>query len=119
MLGDFTVKKNPSKLRREICILKLDYVETKCAVLQIITIIVTYVQKNSNSIFNQAVIDKISNFHEIAPNLTYSQKIVIFKYNCNFLDQLLLPYKFYGRYMSGIYFFIFTSCEPLNNKALP
>ena len=24
--------------------------------------------------FNQAVIDKISNFHEIAPGFTYSQK---------------------------------------------
>ena len=27
-----------------------------------------------DSNFNQAVIDKISNFHEIAPNFTYSQK---------------------------------------------
>ena len=33
---------------------------------------------------------------------------------CNFLDQLLYPYKFYGRDMSGILFFIFASCEPLN-----
>ena len=30
-----------------------------------------------------------------------------------FLDQLLHPYKFYGRDMSGILFFIFASCEPL------
>ena len=28
-----------------------------------------------DSNFNQAVIDKISNFQEIAPNFTYSQKL--------------------------------------------
>ena len=46
MLGDFTVKN--VKLGREICILlKIDYVEAKCGVLQIITIIcVTHVQQN-------------------------------------------------------------------------
>ena len=27
-----------------------------------------------DSIFNEAVIDKISNFHKIAPNFTFSQK---------------------------------------------
>ena len=32
-----------------------------------------------NSNFNYAVIDKISNFQEIASNFTYSQKIVILK----------------------------------------
>ena len=31
----------------------------------------------------------------------------------HFLDQLLHPYKFHGRDMSGILFFIFASCEPL------
>ena len=47
-------------------------------------------------------------------------KIVILKYICNFLDQLLHPYKFYGRDMPGILFFIFASCEPLNRcKAVP
>ena len=30
-----------------------------------------------------------------------------------FLDQLLHPYKFHGRGMSVILFFIFASCEPL------
>ena len=30
------------------------------------------------------------------------------------LDQLIHPYKFHGRDMSGILFFIFASCEPLN-----
>ena len=49
--------------------------------------------------FNQAVIDKISIFHEIAPNYTYSQKSLLLKYNRNFLDQLLLPYKFHGKDM--------------------
>ena len=39
----------------------------------------------------------MSIFHEIAPNFTYSQKSYCFKYNWNFLDQLILPYKFYGR----------------------
>ena len=36
---------------------------------------------------------------------------VIFHVCCNFLHQLLHPYKFYGRDMSGILFFIFASCE--------
>ena len=66
-----------------------------------------------DSNFNfKAVIDKISNFQEIAPNFTYSQKIILFffkKYNWNFLDQMLLPYKFYSRDMYGMYFFIFVS----------
>ena len=35
---------------------------------------------------------------------------------CNFLDQLLHPYKFYGRDMSRILFFIFASCEPLKGQ---
>ena len=55
---------------------------------------------DSNS--NEAVIDKISVFHQIAPNFTY--KIVI-KYNWNFLDQFALSYKFHGR---GIKVFTFS-----------
>ena len=35
-----------------------------------------------------------------------------------FLDQLLHPYKFHGRDMSGILFFIFASCEPLSGPNL-
>ena len=35
-------------------------------------------------------------------------------YICNFLDQLLHPYNFYGRDTSGILFFIFANCEPLS-----
>ena len=49
--------------------------------------------------FIQAVIDKISFFQQIAQNFTYSQNSYFLKYNWNFLDQLLLPYKFYGRDM--------------------
>ena len=36
-----------------------------------------------NSNFNYAVIDKISNFQEIAPNFTYSQKF------CKFLKTIV------------------------------
>ena len=53
------------------------------------------------------------NFNEIAPNFTFWQKSQFFKYNWNFLDQLLLPYKFHGRDMWEILFSIFASCEPL------
>ena len=49
-----------------------------------------------DSNFYEAAIDKISNFHDIAPNFTYAQKSLFLKYNWNFLDQLLL-YKLYGR----------------------
>ena len=66
--------------------------------------------------FNQAVIDKISNFHKITTNFTCFTKIIIFLSIWNFLDQLLLPYPFYGRDMKGIYFFIFANCGPLNLK---
>ena len=39
------------------------------------------------------------------------------KYNWNFLGQVLLPYKFYGGDMQGIYFSIFASCEKrVNNR---
>ena len=75
----------------------------------------TYAKEFLNSSLNEAVIDKISNFHDIAPNVTFSQKSKFFKYICKFLDQLLHPYKSYGRDMSGILFFIFASCEPLSN----
>ena len=47
-----------------------------------------------DSNFNQAVINKMSNFHEIDPNFTYSQKSQFFKHNWRLIDQLLLPYKF-------------------------
>ena len=52
-----------------------------------------------DSSFNEAVIDKISNFQEIAPNFTYSQKLYFFTYNWIFLDQPLLPYTFQGSSM--------------------
>ena len=71
-----------------------------------------YVSHNSakgflDSNFIWAVFDKISHFQEIDPNFTYSQKSYFFKYDWNFLDQLLLHFVFYGRDMQGIYFFFF------------
>ena len=84
--------------------------------LQIITIIcVTHVQKNCQirasikqlltkyKIFT--ILPQISHFHK---NRNFTSIII-----CNFLDQLLHPYTFHGRDMSGILFFIFTSWEPL------
>ena len=65
-----------------------------------------------DSNFNEAVTYKISNLLKIAPNFTYPQKSLFLKYNWNFLDQPLFPYKFYGWDMRGIYFLIFASCEP-------
>ena len=90
-------------------------IETKCAVLQIITIIyVTHVQKNFEirasikQLFTKyqifTILPQISHFHKYRN---------FFKYICNFLEQLLHPYKFHGRDISGILFFIFASCHPL------
>ena len=62
-----------------------------------------------DSNFNQAVINKISHFNEITLNFTHSQKSYFLKHNWSLIDQLLLPYKFYG---SGVYFFVFARCEP-------
>ena len=50
------------------------------------------------------ILPQISHFHKYRN---------FFKYICNFLEQLLHPYKFHGRDMSGILFFIFASCHPL------
>ena len=55
------------------------------------------------------ILPQISHFHKYRN---------FFKYIRNFLDQLLHPYKFYVRDMSGILFFIFASCEPLNIEYL-
>ena len=52
-------------------------------------------------------------FSRYCPKFHIFTNIVIFKYFCNFLDQLLHPYKFHGRDMSGILFFIFANCHPL------
>ena len=80
--------------------------ETKCGVQQITIILsVKYCAKRIlDSNFNSAV-NKISHFHEIAPNFIYSQKLLFFKYKLELLDQPLLPYKFYGRDIMGIFFF--------------
>ena len=53
-------------------------------------------------------------FSSNCPKFHIFTKIVIFfKYNCNVLDQLLVPYKFHGSSMRGILFFNFASSEPL------
>ena len=85
----------------------------KCAVLQIITIIcVTHVQKNFQI---RASIKQLLTKYQIftklpqIPHIHINRNFSIW----NFLDQLPHPYKFYGRDMSGILFFIFASCEPL------
>ena len=44
-----------------------------------------------DSKLNQAVISKISNFHESAPNFTYSQKSKFLKHNWRLINHLLLP----------------------------
>ena len=50
--------------------------EMKCGVLQIIKLYVSHIcaKEVLDLNLNLAVIDKISNFKEIAPNFTYSQK---------------------------------------------
>ena len=50
------------------------------------------------------ILPQISHFHK------YRNFSSIF---ATFLEQLLHPYKFHGRDMSGILFFIFASCHPL------
>ena len=47
----------------------------------------------------------MSNFQEITPNFTYSQKSWFLKYNWNFLDKLLIPQEFHGSGMRGILVF--------------
>ena len=50
-------------------------------------------------------------FSRYYPKFHIFTKIVIFKYICNFLDQLLHPYKFYGRDMSGLRNTLFHFCQ--------
>ena len=52
-----------------------------------------------DSNFNQAVIDKISNFQDIDPDFTYSQKSYFLKFNWNFFRPTCFYPKFYGRDM--------------------
>ena len=73
--------------KENLYLTEIDKFETKCAVLQIITIIcVTYEQKD--------FFDKISSFHEIVPNFTYSQKSYFLKYNWNFEANCFFPINF-------------------------
>ena len=57
-------------------------------------------------------------FSRNCPEFYIITKIKIFKYNCNFLDQLLLPYDFHGNSMRGIILFSFASGEPLTSGNL-
>ena len=105
-LGDFTVKKKKKKKPRKTWKGNLYLTENRLGrnemwrAADIHNYMCHIFAKGClDSNFNQAVIDKISNFQEIAPRLTYSQKSYIFKYDCNFLNQLILPYEFYGRGM--------------------
>ena len=51
-------------------------------------------------------------FSRYCPKFHILTNIVIFQVYLQLFRQLLHPYKFYGRDMSGILFFIFASCEP-------
>ena len=52
------------------------------------------------------------------PQILHIYKSLFFNYNCNFLDQLLLPCKFLGSSMRGILFFNFAICEPLKKEII-
>ena len=67
-----------------------------------------------NLSFNQAVTDKISNFHKIATNSTYinrnfSSIFATFQINC------FIPLSFMAGTCEEYSLFIFASCEPLRN----
>ena len=65
-----------------------------------------------DSNFNQAVIDKISIFHEIAPNPTYS-KNRYFKSTIGKRPTASTLLMFWQGHCNEYTFFIFGSCEPL------
>ena len=52
-------------------------------------------------------------FSRYCPKFPIFTNFVIFQVYLQLLRQLLHPYKFYGRDMSGILFFIFASCHRL------
>ena len=73
--------------------------------------------KEKNKILSNVplgVIDRISNFQEIA-RISHTHK------NCdllelqNFIGKLLVHYKIHGSGMGGIVFFNFASCDPLRS----
>ena len=59
----------------------------------------TWAKEFSDSNFNEAVIEKYQFFTKLPqiPHIHINRNF--FKYICNFLDQLLHPYKFHGRDM--------------------
>ena len=58
-------------------------------------------------------------FSRYCPKFPIFTNFVIFQVYLQLLRQLLHPYKFYGRDMSGILFFIFASCHPLKKELHP
>ena len=73
-------------------------------------------KKFSDSNFNYAVIDIIYIFSRNCFKFDILTKIVTLKYTRKGIDQLVLPYQFYGRYMMivrNVLFHFFRSCEPL------
>ena len=91
MLSDFTVKKTQNCEEKSLFNWKsISRNEMWCAADNHNYMYFIWAKGFLDTNFNQAFIDKLSNFQEIAPNFTYS-------HDWNFLDQQLLPYKFYGR----------------------
>ena len=75
MLGDFTVKKrNVGEGNLYLIEHRLSWNEMCCAADNHNYMCRACAKEFLDSNFNEAVIDKISNFHENAPNFTYSQK---------------------------------------------
>ena len=70
----------------------------------------------SNSNFNLQLLPKYQFFKKLPQNSHNHKNCNFFKYNCNFLDQLLLPYKFHRSSMTGILFSNFASSELLSYK---
>ena len=113
-LGDFTVKNENWEGKS---VFKWKSIKLKRTVLRIITIIcVTYVQKNllirtwiKQLLTKYQIFTKLPQIPRIRINRNFSS---IF---ATFLDQLLHSYKFHGRNMSGILFFIFASWQQLKN----
>ena len=93
MLGDITVKKcKIGKGNLYLTENRLSRNEMWCAAEN---------QNHTCHIYAKGILDLnfSSNFYEIAPNFTYSQKSYFLKYYWKILGQQLLPDKFHGRNM--------------------
>ena len=74
MPGDFTVKKKMQNWEGKSVFNQLSKNEMWCATDNYSNTCHTCAKGFLDSNFNKVVINKISNFHKIAPNFTYSQK---------------------------------------------